>query len=172
MICLLSVSVKWRIDRNHWATRTQGWRPEEGIYAHQRVSMWCWGRDCCSRHCLFLSMERSQSGGFLMLAQSNEEMAVQSECLQASECLPNSRNPVRELLCGHGIMGAERRLPFQIHLGQHELASQREPSSNCSTYSHSTFLVRSSRQELWRLLSQNQHLHGMGAAAREPHMKM
>lgn len=81
-------------------------------------------------HCLLLYMERSQSGGFLMFAQSNEEMAMQSECLQASVYLPNSRNPVGELLCGHEIMGAERHLPFQIHLGQHELASQREPSSN------------------------------------------
>lgn len=123
-------------------------------------------------HCLFLYMERSQSGGFLMLAQSNEEMAVQSECLQASECLSNSRNPVGELLCGHGIMRAKRRLPFQIHLGQHELASQREPSSNCSTYSHSTFLIRTSRREIWRLVSQNQHLHEMGVPEREPHMKM
>lgn len=39
-------------------------------------------------HCLFLYMERSQSGGFLMLAQSNEEMAVQSECLQCLGVFP------------------------------------------------------------------------------------
>lgn len=86
---------------------------------------------------VFLYLVRSQSGEFLKLANQTGEMAMWSECLQAPECLPDSRNLCRGVnLWIQDIWGWGRHTEvshFGFIQGQHELAFQRPPCCTVSS---------------------------------------
>lgn len=65
--------------------------------------MWHWKGDCSSPSLY----GKEPIWRIPKACQWNEEMALQSECLQAPHCLPNRRNPLGELQCGYRIQKAE-----------------------------------------------------------------